>query len=131
MKSLFLVALGGSMGAVSRWALGSWLDRLTIGTKFPVGIFAANALGCLVIGILFGLAEGRGWISDANLRLLVFTGFLGSFTTFSTFSWNTFELFKSGNFGVALANVFGTVLVCLLAVWAGYSLVTSTANNSG
>ncbi|NNE91309.1 MAG: fluoride efflux transporter CrcB [Verrucomicrobiales bacterium] len=123
MKAILLVALGGSLGAISRWLLAGWIDRASgVGktVAFPWGIFAANVIGCLIIGILYGVAEARGMFSEMT-RLLVFTGFLGSFTTFSTFGWNTFELFKSGQPGTAFANVLASVIAGLLAVWIGYS----------
>ncbi|MCL4103680.1 UNVERIFIED_CONTAM: hypothetical protein GTU68_059759 [Idotea baltica] len=121
MKSLILVALGGSFGAVSRWLLGTWVDGLTTASKFPYGILKVNVLGCLLIGLLYGLAESRN-IFSPETRLFVFTGFLGSFTTFSTFGWNTFELFKAGHFGPAISNIVISVVAGLLAVWLGYAV---------
>ncbi len=123
MKALILVALGGSLGAVSRWLVGTWVDRLTEASRFPYGILKVNVLGCLLIGILYGLAESRNMFSPGT-RLLLFTGFLGSFTTFSTFGWNTFELFKAGHFGTAIMNIVVSVVAGLLAVWGGYAAVT-------
>ena len=125
MKALLFVVLGGSLGALCRWGLSSWIDQSRgDATSFPLGIFTANILGCLLFGLLFGLGENRPWMSD-HFRLLLFTGFLGSFTTFSTFSWNTLELLKSGQFGMALLNVGLSVLVGLGAVWGGYAIATS------
>ena len=119
---MLLVALGGSLGAVCRWGLSSWIDRLRgDGFLFPLGIFAANTAGCFLFGILIGLSEGKGWLNEP-CRLLLCTGFLGSFTTFSTFSWDTVELWRGGAAGWAVANVVAGVAAGLLAVWAGYSL---------
>ena len=88
---------------------------------FPIGIFIVNVLGCFLFGLLFGLGEREHVFNDA-LRLGIFTGFLGSFTTFSTFSWNSFEFLKNGQIGMALLNVVGSVVLGLLAVWGGFSL---------
>lgn len=125
MKALLFVAIGGCCGALSRWGLSSWIDQHRGATSFPLGIFTANILGCFLFGLLFGLGEKSGWLTD-HLRLLLFTGFLGSFTTFSTFSWNTLELLKSGQFGIALLNIGLSVVTGLTGVWGGYSLAASS-----
>jgi fluoride exporter len=122
MKTALFVAMGGCCGALCRWGMGNWVDQLRgSSTSFPLGIFLVNILGCLLFGVFFGLGETRGWMSE-NLRLLIFTGFLGSFTTFSTFSWNTLELLKSGQTGLAFLNITLSLLVGLLSVAGGYSL---------
>ena len=121
MKLALCVALGGCLGALTRWGLSGWIDSRPAlsATHFPVGIFVANILGCLLFGILFGIGEGKTWMT-AGMKAILFTGFLGSFTTFSTFSWNTLYLVKAGQIGVALLNVALSVLVGLIAVWIGY-----------
>lgn len=122
VKTLLPLVLGGSLGAVARWGLHRWVDgRLAAGSAFPWGILLVNVSGCLLFGWLFARFEGRAWASD-SLRLAVFTGFLGSFTTFSTFGWNTLELLRGGLPGLAFANIAASVLLGLGAVWAGFSL---------
>ncbi len=128
MKAFLLVASGGAAGALLRWFVAGgveWLvGRVETGifhSKFPWGILAANLIGCLLIGLLYGFAETREWLTDAT-RWLLLVGFLGSFTTFSTFGWNSFDLLRHGHFAVALANVLVSVVVGLLLVWAGYAL---------
>ncbi len=122
MKTVLLIAIGGAVGALSRWGLARWADQWRGDTNsFPLGIFLANVLGCLLFGWLAGLAENRQLFSDA-VKMGIFTGFLGSFTTFSTFGWNSFELLRSGQIGMALGNIAGSVVIGLLAVWAGYSI---------
>ncbi len=121
MKALLLVGLGGFLGAVTRWQLGSWLDRLSNGSKFPVGIFVVNGVGCLLMGLLFGWFSTRDGFSD-SWRLFAAVGFLGAFTTFSTFSHNTLTLFHEGHANLAFANILASVIVGMLAVWLGYSL---------
>lgn len=122
LKALVPLLIGGSLGAVSRWGLQQWVDaRVGPNSSFPWGILLVNVGGCFVFGWLFSFFEGRPWPTEA-IRLAIFTGFLGSFTTFSTFGWNTLELLKSGAVGLALANVAASVLLGLLAVWTGFLL---------
>ncbi|MFV2074092.1 MAG: CrcB family protein [Thermoanaerobaculales bacterium] len=130
MKALLLVAFGGAGGAILRWAVAGGIEWLVErsahpaaapGSRFPWGILTANLLGCLAIGLLYGLAETREWLTDAT-RWLLFVGFLGSFTTFSTFGWNTFELIREGHPGLALGNILASVVLGLLLVAAGYAI---------
>ncbi|MCF6314641.1 MAG: fluoride efflux transporter CrcB [Verrucomicrobiales bacterium] len=122
MKAFLLVGLGGFLGATSRWLLAQSIDRWLI-HRFPFGIFAVNILGCLVIGYVMGLVHAKDAIPD-HYRMLFIIGFLGSFTTYSTFSWNTFELFRTGHLSYALANIAITLITGLLAVGIAYSLAT-------
>jgi CrcB protein len=127
MKALLLVGLGGFLGAVTRWQLGGWIDRLgTSGSeeqavKFPLGIFVVNGIGCLLIGLLFGWFSTREGFNE-SWRMFAAVGFLGAFTTFSTFSHNTLTLFHDGQANLAFANILASVVVGMLAVWAGYSI---------
>ena len=121
MKAILLIALGGAFGALSRAGLVEWLDWLTPKSNFPWAILTVNLLGCLAIGLIFGAAENRDWLSEAT-RMMILIGFLGSFTTFSTFGWNTFELFRNGQAVLAFANVALNVMGGLAAVWAGWAM---------
>jgi len=121
MKAILLIALGGACGALSRAGLVELLDWLTPKSNFPWAILAVNLIGCLVIGVVFGTAENRDWLSEAA-RMMILVGFLGSFTTFSTFGWNTFELLRNGQTALAFANVAISVFGGLAAVWAGWAL---------
>ena len=121
MKSFLLVGLGGFFGATSRWLLAQSIDRWLLQSRFPFGIFVVNILGCLVIGYVMGLAHTRDAVPD-HTRLLFTVGFLGSFTTYSTFSWNSLELFRTGHSGYAVANLAATLIIGMLAVWLGYAL---------
>lgn len=123
-KTLLPLAAGGSLGAVARWALQRWIDErapVAAASAFPWGVLVVNVSGCLVFGWLFGRFEGRPWATEA-IRLAVFTGFLGSFTTFSTFGWNTLELLRAGQAALAFGNVAASLLLGLGAVWAGFAL---------
>lgn len=123
MKGLLLVALGGALGSVARYKLSGWILHHTIDWKFPAGTFAVNVIGCLVAGVLAGLAEKHGLLSP-DVRLLLFTGVLGGFTTFSAFGLETMFLLKRGDIMVAGLNIVLSVLVGLLALWFGLGLAS-------
>jgi CrcB protein len=114
-----MVGAGGFLGAVSRYLLS--LAVQPRGTVFPVGTLAVNILGCLCIGLVFGLFD-RGGLS-AEWRVFLATGFLGGFTTFSAFSNETFMLLRDGHAAYALLYVGGSVVLGLLATWLGWEIV--------
>lgn len=122
LKALASLAIGGAAGAIARWGLHYWIDaKWASGTAFAWGILLVNVLGCFLFGWLFMLFEEKEWFSD-TAQLAVFTGFLGSFTTFSTFGWNTLELIRIGQIGSAISYVAASVVLGLLAVWLGFQL---------
>ncbi|HKK22843.1 MAG TPA: fluoride efflux transporter CrcB [Pseudohaliea sp.] len=112
MKHLLFVALGGAGGAVTRYLLGSWLHALWAGA-WPVGTFLVNVTGSAAIGAVFVLLE-RGSLHP-DWRSVLMVGFLGAFTTFSTFSLETVELWQGGEGGLALGYVLASVVGCVLA----------------
>lgn len=122
MQQFLLVGLGGGVGAMLRYALGSWVMHHTPGWKFPVGTFVVNVVGCLVAGILTRLIEAFEWFKP-DTRLFLFTGILGGFTTFSAFGVETVALIRRGETGVALAYVGMSVVVGLMALWLGMKAV--------
>lgn len=99
-----LVGAGGFAGAICRYAVGLWTPRIIGSAAFPWGTVAVNISGCLVIGLLLGMAEQRH-IVGSGVRLVVVVGFLGGFTTFSAFGYETFVLLREGRNGAALASV--------------------------
>src|SRR5688500_17984531 len=123
MKNVLLVALGGAVGSVARYQLSGLLLHHTADWRFPAGTFAVNVIGCLAAGVLAGLAETHNLLS-ASTRLLLFTGVLGGFTTFSAFGLETMFLLRRGEVLVAGANVVLSVLAGLLALWLGLSLTS-------
>lgn len=121
-KAIAALMLGGAFGAVARWGLHFWIDaRVASASSFPWGVLLVNTVGCFLFGWLFGIFEEKEWFSDA-VRLGVFTGFLGSFTTFSAFGWNTLELLRNGQAGLALGNIAASVILGIAAVAAGFWL---------
>jgi CrcB protein len=112
-----LVGLGGLIGSLARYWLAGVVQQLN-GSEFPMGTLAVNVLGSFVIGLVFALSLERGLI-NANLRLLLTTGFCGGFTTMSTFSFETLALLRDGSTAAALGNIGATLIICLAAVWLG------------
>jgi fluoride exporter len=114
------VMAGAVIGAPLRFFLGSQVqERLNSG--FPWGTLVVNVSGCLLIGFILGLAEERGSISR-EARLFLVTGFLGSYTTFSAFGWETYSLARGDDLVKAGANVVVSVVAGLAAVWLGAAL---------
>ena len=126
MKAVLLVALGGAVGSVARFKLSGWVLHETPNWCFPTGTFAVNVIGCLIAGLLAGMAVKQDFFTP-EARLFLFTGLLGGFTTFSAFGLETLLLFKRGEPGVAIANVVVSIVVGLLVAWLGYELTARSA----
>ncbi|MBY0097356.1 fluoride efflux transporter CrcB [Mesobacillus maritimus] len=114
---LFLVGLGGFFGAISRFMIGEWLHS---DNGFPLGTLGVNLLGCLVLGWFLAFAKQKGLRGETVL--LIGTGFLGSFTTFSTFSVETVNLLTAGRILVALLYVLLSVFVGIILSFLGFKL---------
>jgi CrcB protein len=121
MVNMLAVALGAAVGANLRYGLSTWAAR-RLGTSWPYGTFIVNVLGCLVIGALLALAATRLPLSEP-VRLLLVTGLLGGFTTFSSFGYESYTLITTGNWLGAGLYVGASVVVGLLAVFLGAGLV--------
>lgn len=118
---LLCVALGGASGSVARFLLASWVNQLH-GTLFPWGTFAVNFLGCFLFGLI--AASLSRWFSQDYLKWLLLVGFLGGFTTFSTFAYETVNLFQAQRIGYAFLNIGLSTSLCLLGLWLGLKLVS-------
>ena len=121
MRDLLLVGAGGFAGSVARYLVGGWVTQLAAGARMPFGTLAVNALGCLVIGVVGALAEQRD-LFGAPLRLLLFTGVLGGFTTFSAFGYETFFLVREQRWGLAALSIALHLVIALPCVWLGFRL---------
>lgn len=117
-----LVGIGGALGSILRYITSNWTLNLYSSTTFPSGTFLVNILGCAAIGI-FSAAVQRYGLGDPRLKLLVVTGFLGGFTTFSAFGVETAELIRSGNTSMALFYSLSSILAGVLAVFVGYKVL--------
>jgi CrcB protein len=117
--NILAIGSGGFIGAIARYLLSTAVQHAVKPEQFPIGIFIVNILGCFLIGLLAALFELKSWM-NVELRLFVFVGVLGGFTTFSTFINDSLLLGKEGAFLAALLNMGGQVLIGLLCVWLGY-----------
>lgn len=113
LRQLLLVALGGAIGSAMRYLTAILLARHYTGS-IPLATLVVNVLGCFLIGLLIGLCS-----ETTYLRLLFITGFCGGFTTFSTFTAESYVMFREGAYGLALLYIAGSVLIGLLALWVG------------
>jgi CrcB protein len=120
MRQLLAVAAGGAAGAVMRWLMASGIQRMA-GGAFPWGTFVVNALGSFLLGFLFVWLIERSSSSEL-LRLALTVGFLGAFTTFSTYSLESIRLLQEGAFTMAFGNIVGQVVLCLVLTWLGVQL---------
>ncbi len=120
IQSIILIAVAGAAGAVSRYLVGLGATRLW-GPQFPYSTLFVNVLGCFLLGMLLEVEHNTTLVSQPA-RLFLAVGFLGAFTTFSTFGYETFSYLNSGTIKLALVNVSANVLLGLGAVWLGWFL---------
>ncbi|HEY0719972.1 MAG TPA: fluoride efflux transporter CrcB [Gammaproteobacteria bacterium] len=120
MTQLFAIAIAGAIGALLRFWMSGWVYGL-FGRDFPYGTLAVNVAGSLLMGVSFVLLVERLG-SAPEWRALVMIGFLGAFTTFSTFSLETVQLLEGGALARAMMNVLTSVVLCLGAAWLGIVL---------
>ena len=118
-KLMWLFAAGG-LGALARYGLGGFVQRW-YGSEWPVGTFVVNLLGCLAFGFVWTLADERLIISGET-RFIILTGFMGAFTTFSTFAFETSGLLRDAQWWSAAGNVLGHNVLGVAAVIAGMAL---------
>jgi len=117
MLRFFIIGLGGAIGTILRYIMGGLDYRFSNGV-FPVSTLVVNVTGSLVIGFLWGIVD-RFEISP-DIRLFIFIGILGGYTTFSTFSLETFNLMRDGEYRIAFVNAALSVALSIGAVFAGY-----------
>ena len=117
MGTLLAVAIGGALGSLARYGLGLWSEQV-IGGDFPYGILVANVAGSVAIGVCFVLLFERALLPEV-WRSLLMVGFLGGFTTFSTFSLQAIGLLQDGRLLAAGVYVLGSVVLSLAGAWLG------------
>ena len=117
----FWIAIGGALGSMARYGCSGLIARLT-GGMFPYGTLVVNVSGAVLIGFLAAMSvpEGRMFLPP-SARLFTMTGICGGYTTFSTFSLETLNLLRDGEWQSAPANIVFSVLLSLIAVWIGYA----------
>ena len=125
LPQFLIIGLGGALGSMARFGVASLIDNMMqkTGPVFFVGTMLVNITGCLLIGFIFAISdtEGRFYLSPL-VRQFVLVGFLGGYTTFSSFSLQTLLLAQDGQWVQAAANVLLSVVLCLVGVWLGATL---------
>ena len=120
MQKYVLIALGGALGSIARY----WVDATVAartGLKFPYGTLVVNLTACLVIGFTLTFLAERADINPA-WRFFIPIGFIGAYSTFSTYEWQTLSIMRSGAFAIAALYAVGSLILGLAATWAGSAL---------
>mgnify|MGYP001400662710 CR=1 FL=1 len=116
-----VVGVGGFFGTIMRYVITIGIQRKSAELLFPLGTMLVNMLGCFAVGLIAGLIDLKGIGSD-TLRLLLVLGFLGGFTTYSAFGFETFILFREGDIFRAFLNILIHITFGLFFIWIGYSI---------
>ena len=119
MKQILYIFLGGGIGSVVRFLMSSFTQKLWTVNAFPMGTFMVNILGCFIIGVLSSIFLK----TDSYLKFLLITGFCGGFTTFSTFSSESFNLWQNADYSTLFLYIILSVVIGILAVFTGYQVV--------
>lgn len=120
MRAMLLIGIAGAAGAVSRYGVGLWAHRQW-GDHFAFGTLLVNILGCLLLGLVLEL-ESQTELVTQPARLFLAVGFLGAFTTFSTFGFETLKFLQNGTPHLAALNVGANLVLGMVAVWLGWGL---------
>jgi CrcB protein len=123
LTKILVIGLGGFLGSVARYLAAQWIGQ-NWGRNFPLGTFLVNVSGCFLIGLLMTLFTERFMVSP-HWRLFFVVGFLGAYTTFSTFEYETGELLKDGELLIALLNIALSVIIGFIALKTGEALAKS------
>lgn len=117
MQAYLLVFLGGGLGSICRYGIAHLLSGYKL--AFPFATLIANVLSCILLGFLVSLSLNA---LDSKYKFLLMSGFCGGFSTFSTFTNETYSLMQSGQLLYAIANVFFSLLICLISIYLGIKL---------
>jgi len=120
LQKYLLIALGGGLGSIARYWVGSTIAG-RIGIKFPYGTLVVNVTACLIIGFTLTYMGKRADLSPA-WRFLIPIGFIGAYSTFSTYEWETLSTLRSGAFALAAIYAVGSLILGLAATWCGAAL---------
>ena len=120
MQKYLLIAAGGALGSIARFWVGSTISG-RIGTKFPYGTFVINITACIILGFTLTYLSKRADLNPA-WRYLFPVGFIGAYSTFSTYEWETLSTLRSGAFALGALYALGSLILGLAAVWAGTAL---------
>jgi CrcB protein len=121
LQQYFVIGLGGALGSMLRFGLGSWVDATVskAGQLFPWGTIVVNITGCFVIGFIAGISFGDRALISPLARSFIMIGILGGYTTFSSFSLQTLTLAQNNQWSGAAANVTISLVLCLVGTWLG------------
>lgn len=125
LYELFYVGLGGSLGAMSRYAIGQHHLWESVLAELPLATFCVNTIGCFLIGVAAELCNHP--ICPAFFKLMIIPGFLGGFTTYSSFAYESFNLFEQKLPLLGISYIAATLLACMIAVWFGAYLIRVVA----
>ncbi|HUN88430.1 MAG TPA: fluoride efflux transporter CrcB [Terriglobales bacterium] len=117
MLKYLLIGMGGFTGAIARYWVGTMVTQ-RLGLRIPFGTLVVNVTGCFLIGFFMYLLAERG-VLGAHWLYVIVVGFIGAYTTFSTFEYETIRELQDGQFGIAVVYVVGSVLVGFTMVWLG------------
>lgn len=117
IRNIFLVLTGSAFGGVIRFIFSAYLQN-RVSSKFPLGTFSVNLLGCFIIGAIFALIA-KSSSGNNDIRLLLATGFCGGFTTFSAFAIENLDMIKNGNYTTALIYIVSSIVLGITATLVG------------
>ena len=120
MQKYLLIAVGGALGSVARYWVGSTISS-RVGVRFPYGTLIVNLTACVIIGFTLTFLGKRADL-DPAWRFLIPIGFIGAYSTFSTYEWETLSTLRSGAFLLAGLYAIGSLILGLIAVWGGAAL---------
>lgn len=121
LKTILFIGLGGALGSIFRYGVGVLIKHF-VSTTFPFATFSINIIGCLIIGLLYGISEKNN-LGNSAFNALLIVGFCGGFTTFSTFANENYNLFQQQNITIPLLYITSSVILGILAVKLGYKII--------
>jgi len=118
--NFLMVFIGGGLGSICRYGIARGMNSYE--GAFPLATFLANAISCILLGALIEYHLKNGM--EQGMRLMLITGFCGGFSTFSTFSYETFDLLQNGDYTNAFLNIGGSLIVCLICIFIGLKITS-------